>query len=142
MCQLGRYRLHQRTLSTGGVCDQQDNADKMIDSAKSLGVTNKDTLIAHRKHPRNAEDIGGGIISSITYMATRKRRRSESSNRSSASLGAWNKKQQTSSELCCFIVMGSLILVWHTSLYSRSWLTHQCINSRDEKGSIPLCAAL
>jgi hypothetical protein len=141
MCQLGRCRLHQRTLSTGGVYDEQDNADKMIDSEKSPGVTNKDTLIAYRKHPRNAEDIGGGTILSIPYMAASKRRRSKSSNRSSASLDAWNKKQQTSSELCCFIVMESLTLVWHTSLYSRSWLTHQCINSRDEKGSIPLCAA-
>ncbi|KAI0283124.1 hypothetical protein BGY98DRAFT_911809, partial [Russula aff. rugulosa BPL654] len=59
--------------------------DKMIDSAKSPGVTNKDTLIAYRKHPRNAEDIGGGIFPSIPYMAASKRRRSESSNRSSAS---------------------------------------------------------
>ncbi|KAF8503356.1 hypothetical protein F5888DRAFT_1606605, partial [Russula emetica] len=49
-------------LSTGGVCDQQDNADKMIDFAKSAGVKNQDALIAaaiaYRKQPRNQELIG------------------------------------------------------------------------------------
>lgn len=52
-------------------CGEQDNADKMIDFAKSPGVKNQDVLfaatIAYRKHPRNAEDIGGGIILSIPY---------------------------------------------------------------------------
>ncbi|KAI9458488.1 hypothetical protein F5148DRAFT_1369451 [Russula earlei] len=58
-------------LSTGGVCDQQDNADNMIDFANSAGVTNKDALvaaaIAYRQHPRNADDIGGGIVPSTPY---------------------------------------------------------------------------
>ncbi|KAI0306376.1 hypothetical protein B0F90DRAFT_1623733 [Multifurca ochricompacta] len=50
-------------LSTGGTCDQQDNADNMIDFAKSSGITNKDALIAaaiaYRKHPRNADNVNG-----------------------------------------------------------------------------------
>ncbi|KAI0273381.1 hypothetical protein BC834DRAFT_965921 [Gloeopeniophorella convolvens] len=58
-------------LATGGVCDQQDNADSMIDFAKSTGVTNGPALIAaavaYRKHPRNAEDIGGGVVPSTFY---------------------------------------------------------------------------
>ncbi|KAH9966885.1 hypothetical protein BC827DRAFT_1124987, partial [Russula dissimulans] len=58
-------------LSTGGVCDQQNNADNMIDFAKSAGVTNTPELIAaaiaYRQHPRNADDIGGGIIPSTPY---------------------------------------------------------------------------
>ena len=58
-------------LSTGGVCDQQDNADNMIDFAKSAGVTNTADLIAaaiaYRKHPRNADDIDGGIVPSTPF---------------------------------------------------------------------------
>lgn len=58
-------------LSTGGVCDQQDVADKMIDFAKSSGITNKDALIAaaiaYRQHARNADDMGGGVIPSTPY---------------------------------------------------------------------------
>ena len=58
-------------LSTADVCDQQNNADNMIDFAKSPGVTNKADLIAaaiaFRKHPRNADDIGGGVIPSTPY---------------------------------------------------------------------------
>jgi hypothetical protein len=64
-------------LSTGGVCDQQDNADKMIDFAKSASVKNQDALIAaaitYRKHPRNTEDIGGGVILSIPYCTKQPR---------------------------------------------------------------------
>ena len=64
-------------LSTGGVCDQQDNADKMIDFAKSPGVQNQDALIAaaiaYRQHPRNAEDIGGGVIPSVPYCTKQPR---------------------------------------------------------------------
>jgi hypothetical protein len=64
-------------LSTAGVCDQQDNADKMIDFAKSPGVTNQDALIAaaiaYRKHPRNAEDVGGGVIPSVPYCTKQPR---------------------------------------------------------------------
>jgi len=64
-------------LSTGGVCDQQDNADKIIDFAKSPGVKNQDALIAaaiaYRKHPRNAQDIGGGIIPSTPYCTKQPR---------------------------------------------------------------------
>ncbi|KAI0797585.1 hypothetical protein C8Q75DRAFT_9212 [Abortiporus biennis] len=48
-------------LANADPCDQQDNADVMIDFAKSEGVTNSDALIAnaiaYRKHPRNALDI-------------------------------------------------------------------------------------
>lgn len=58
-------------LSTGGICDQQDVADKMIDFAKSAGITNKDALvtaaIAYRQHARNADDMGGGMIPSTPY---------------------------------------------------------------------------
>jgi len=58
-------------LSTGGACDQQDNADNMIDFANSAGVTNQADLIAaaiaYRQHPRNADDIGGGITPSTPY---------------------------------------------------------------------------
>ena len=64
-------------LSTGGVCDQQDNADNMIDFAKSSGVTNQAALvaaaIAYRQHPRNAEDIGEGVVPSTPYCAKQPR---------------------------------------------------------------------
>jgi len=50
-------------LANGGPCDQQDNADAMIDFAKSDGVTNGPALIAnaisYREHPRNALNING-----------------------------------------------------------------------------------
>jgi len=49
----------------------------MIDFAKSAGVKNQDALIAaaiaYRKHPRNAEDIGGGVIPSIHYCTKQPR---------------------------------------------------------------------
>ena len=58
-------------LSTGGVCDQQDVADQMIDFAKSPGIVNGEALIAaaiaYRQHPRNADDIGDGVIPSTPY---------------------------------------------------------------------------
>jgi hypothetical protein len=61
-------------LSTADVCDQQNNADNMIDFANSPGVTNQADLIAaaiaYRQHPRNADDIGGGIIPSTPYCTT------------------------------------------------------------------------
>jgi hypothetical protein len=64
-------------ISTGGVCDQQDNADNMIDFAKSPGVTNQAALIAaaiaYRQHPRNADDIGGGVIPSTPYCTEQPR---------------------------------------------------------------------
>ncbi|KAH9996900.1 hypothetical protein BJV77DRAFT_1059281 [Russula vinacea] len=64
-------------LSTGGVCDQQDNADNMIDFAKSPGVTNQAALIAaavaYRQHPRNADDIGGGMVPSTPYCTEQPR---------------------------------------------------------------------
>ncbi|KAH8106853.1 hypothetical protein BXZ70DRAFT_254622 [Cristinia sonorae] len=48
-------------LADADPCAQQDNADAMVDFAKSPGVTNADALIqnaiAYRKHPRNALDI-------------------------------------------------------------------------------------
>lgn len=57
-------------LANADPCDQQDNADAMIDYAKSPGVTNTDELIAnaiaYRKHPRNALNIEG-IIPSTPY---------------------------------------------------------------------------
>jgi hypothetical protein len=50
-------------LANADACAQQDNADAMVDFAKSAGVTNKDALVAnavaYRKHPRNALNIGG-----------------------------------------------------------------------------------
>jgi hypothetical protein len=52
-------------------CAQQDNADAMIDFANSPGIKNKDALIAnavaYRKHPRNALDLGGGLIPSTPF---------------------------------------------------------------------------
>jgi hypothetical protein len=52
-------------------CAQQDNADAMVDFAKSPNVTNEDALIAnavaYRQHPRNALDIGGGLIPSTPF---------------------------------------------------------------------------
>lgn len=55
-------------LSSADPCDQQDNADAMIDFAKSPGVTNTDALIAnaiaYRQHPRNALAILGTTPSS------------------------------------------------------------------------------
>ncbi|RDX56512.1 hypothetical protein OH76DRAFT_1337142, partial [Lentinus brumalis] len=46
-------------------CAQQDNADAMIDFAKSPGVTNADALIAnaiaYRQHPRNAINVNGVV---------------------------------------------------------------------------------
>jgi hypothetical protein len=43
----------------------------MIDFAKSAGITNQAGLIAaaiaYRQHPRNADDIGDGIIPSTPY---------------------------------------------------------------------------
>lgn len=50
-------------LANADPCAQQDNADAMVDFAKSKGVTNKDALIANAKaylaHPRNALNING-----------------------------------------------------------------------------------
>jgi hypothetical protein len=50
-------------LANADACAQQDNADAMVDFAKSKGVTNKqaliDNAIAYRKHPRNALNING-----------------------------------------------------------------------------------
>ncbi|OCH93390.1 hypothetical protein OBBRIDRAFT_317139 [Obba rivulosa] len=60
-------------LASGGPCDQQDNADAMIDFAKSPGVTNTDALIAnavaYRQHPRNALEILG-TTPSTPYCST------------------------------------------------------------------------
>jgi hypothetical protein len=57
-------------LADADPCDQQDNADAMIDFAKSAGVTNADALIAnavaYRKHPRNAFSING-VVPSTPY---------------------------------------------------------------------------
>jgi hypothetical protein len=43
----------------------------MIDFANSPGITNQADLIAaaiaYREHPRNADDIGGGVIPSTPY---------------------------------------------------------------------------
>ncbi|CAL1705184.1 unnamed protein product [Somion occarium] len=54
-------------LANSDPCAQQDNADAMIDFAKSNGVTNKDALIAnavsYAKHPRNALNIDGTVPS-------------------------------------------------------------------------------
>ncbi len=54
-------------LADADTCDQQDNADAMIDFAKSRGITNANALIAnaiaYRKHPRNAVNMQGTIPS-------------------------------------------------------------------------------
>ncbi|KAI9057900.1 hypothetical protein FKP32DRAFT_1311665 [Trametes sanguinea] len=54
-------------LADADPCAQQDNADAMIDFAKSPGVTNPDALIAsavaYRQHPRNALNINGVVPS-------------------------------------------------------------------------------
>ncbi|KAI0261333.1 hypothetical protein BC834DRAFT_896222 [Gloeopeniophorella convolvens] len=56
-------------LANADACAQQDNADAMVDFAKSKGVTNKDALIAnavaYRKHPRNALNINGVTPSTL-----------------------------------------------------------------------------
>ncbi|KZT40831.1 hypothetical protein SISSUDRAFT_1059885 [Sistotremastrum suecicum HHB10207 ss-3] len=58
-------------LANSDPCAQQDNADAMVTFAKSAGITNKDALIAnavaYRQHPRNALDIGGGLIPSTPF---------------------------------------------------------------------------
>ena len=57
-------------LADADPCAQQDNADAMIDFAKSPGVTNSDALIAnalaYREHPRNSLNIDG-IVPSTPY---------------------------------------------------------------------------
>lgn len=57
-------------LADADPCDQQDNADAMIDFAKSAGVTNSADLIAnaiaYRQHPRNAFSVNG-VIPSTPY---------------------------------------------------------------------------
>jgi hypothetical protein len=49
----------------------------MIDFAKSPGVTNQAALIAaavaYRQHPRNADDIGGGMVPSTPYCTEQPR---------------------------------------------------------------------
>jgi hypothetical protein len=49
----------------------------MIDFAKSPGVTNEAALIAaaiaYRQHPRNADDIGEGIVPSTPYCTKQPR---------------------------------------------------------------------
>ncbi|EPQ58291.1 hypothetical protein GLOTRDRAFT_137034 [Gloeophyllum trabeum ATCC 11539] len=66
-------------LANSDPCAQQDNADAMIDFAKSAGVTNQDALIANaiafRKHPRNALNINGVVPS--TPFCTRAPRNPE-----------------------------------------------------------------
>lgn len=56
-------------LANADACAQQNNADAMIDFAKSAGVTNKGALIAnaiaYRKHPRNALNINGVTPSTL-----------------------------------------------------------------------------
>jgi len=56
-------------LANADQCAQQDNADAMVDFAKSPGVTNEQALIdnavAYRKHPRNALNINGVVPSTL-----------------------------------------------------------------------------
>ena len=56
-------------LANADACAQQDNADAMIDFAKSPGVNNEQALIAnaiaYRQHPRNALNIGGVTPSTL-----------------------------------------------------------------------------
>ena len=56
-------------LANADACAQQDNADAMVDFAKSPGVNNEQALIAnavsYRQHPRNALNIGGVTPSTL-----------------------------------------------------------------------------
>jgi len=56
-------------LANADACAQQDNADAMVDFAKSPGVNNEQALIAnaisYRKHPRNALNINGVTPSTL-----------------------------------------------------------------------------
>ncbi|KAH8984055.1 hypothetical protein EDB92DRAFT_1803417 [Lactarius akahatsu] len=56
-------------LANADPCAQQDNADAMVDFAKSPGVKNEQALIAnavaYRKHPRNALNINGVVPSTL-----------------------------------------------------------------------------
>jgi hypothetical protein len=56
-------------LANADQCAQQDNADAMVDFAKSPGVTNEQALIAnavaYRQHPRNALNINGVVPSTL-----------------------------------------------------------------------------
>ncbi|KAI9450719.1 hypothetical protein BJY52DRAFT_1125753 [Lactarius psammicola] len=56
-------------LANADSCAQQDNADAMVDFAKSPGVKNEQALIAnavaYRKHPRNALNIDGVVPSTL-----------------------------------------------------------------------------
>ncbi|KAH9038264.1 hypothetical protein EDB84DRAFT_1560385 [Lactarius hengduanensis] len=56
-------------LANADPCAQQDNADAMVDFAKSPGVKNEQALIAnaiaYRKHPRNALNIDGVVPSTL-----------------------------------------------------------------------------
>jgi len=69
--QLAGVRGISALLANGGVCDQQNVADDMVDFAKSAGVKNKDALIAnavaYRKHPRNALALAGDITPSTPF---------------------------------------------------------------------------
>ncbi|KAI9445995.1 hypothetical protein H4582DRAFT_1804154 [Lactarius indigo] len=56
-------------LANADPCAQQNNADAMVDFAKSAGVKNEQALIAnavaYRKHPRNALNIDGVVPSTL-----------------------------------------------------------------------------
>lgn len=56
-------------LANADACAQQDNADAMVDFAKSPGITNEQALIAnavaYRQHPRNALNINGVVPSTL-----------------------------------------------------------------------------
>ncbi|KAH9160848.1 hypothetical protein EDB89DRAFT_1862179 [Lactarius sanguifluus] len=56
-------------LANADPCARQDNADSMVDFAKSPGVKNEQALIAnavaYRKHPRNAPNIDGVVPSTL-----------------------------------------------------------------------------
>ncbi|KAH9173468.1 hypothetical protein EDB89DRAFT_2113825 [Lactarius sanguifluus] len=58
-------------LANADPCARQDNADSMVDFAKSPGVKNEQALIAnavaYRKHPRNALNIDGVMLSTLFY---------------------------------------------------------------------------
>ncbi|KAI0672978.1 hypothetical protein C8Q78DRAFT_970218 [Trametes maxima] len=79
-------------LADADPCAQQDNADAMIDFAKSPGVTNADALIAnaiaYRRHPRNAFSIGGVVPS--TPFCQRAPRNAELANVTNAQLDGVN----------------------------------------------------
>ena len=56
-------------LANADACAQQDNADAMVNFAKSPGIMNEQALIAnavaYRRHPHNALNVNGVVPSML-----------------------------------------------------------------------------